>query len=379
MIAVLPLRRLRSRVVMPRLNHPDYVLLTAVLGLVSLGIVMVFNASYFAAQERAGDPLYFFSKHAFSIVLGGIVMAFLSQVRLEVFERAAVPALAISFLLLIAVLVPHVGVVRNGARRWLAVGGFSFQPAELARISVILYLAHSITRKQDRIRSLAFGVLPHLMIVGACCGLIILQPDFGSSAILGFTLLAMLWIGGVRSAHLGGLLALFVAAVVAAVIVSPYRMLRFTTFLDPWSDPRGPGFQLVQSFIAFGSGGLLGNGLGASRQKMFYLPEAHTDFILPVVGEELGLLGIVLVMALFFVVGLRGFRVAMRHPDAFGSLLAFGITASLMIAAVVNACVVLGLVPTKGLPMPFLSYGGTAMTFTLAEVGILASLSRTTG
>jgi len=375
----LPLREWRSRVVMPRLNHPDYALLSAVVGLVSLGIVMVFNASYFPAQERAGYPLYFFYKHLISIGFGVVLLAILSQVRLEVFERAAWPLLALAIILLAVVLVPGIGVVRNGARRWLALGGFSFQPAELAKIAVILYLATSIARKQQRMSSLVFGVMPHLLVVGVCAALIVRQPDFGSSAILSLTMLAMLYVGGVRSAHLGALGGLFVAAVIAAVIISPYRMVRFTTFLDPWSDPRGPGFQLVQSYIAFGSGGLVGAGLGASRQKMFYLPEAHTDFILPVVGEELGFLGIVLVVALFAIVGMRGFRIAMRHPDPFGSILAFGITANLMISAVVNACVVLGLLPTKGLPLPFLSYGGTAMIFTLAQVGILSSLSRTTG
>jgi len=375
----LPLRRWRSRFVMPRLNHPDYALLGAVLALVSLGIVMVFNASYFPAQERFGDPWYFFSKHLFSITVGAVMLTLLSQVRLEVFERIALPLLVLSLLLLVAVLVPGIGVVRGGARRWLTLGSFSFQPAELAKIAVILYLAQSITRKGERMATLTFGVLPHLLVVGLCSGLIVLQPDFGTSAIVALTMIAMLFVGGVRPGHLAGLFALFGVAVVAAVTISPYRMMRLVTFLDPWSDPRGPGFQLVQSFIAFGSGGLVGNGLGASRQKMFYLPEAHTDFILPVVGEELGFLGIVLVVVLFAFVGVRGFRVAMRHPDPFGSMLAFGITASLMISAVVNAGVVLGLLPTKGLPLPFLSYGGTAMMFTMAQVGILASLSRTTG
>jgi cell division protein FtsW len=378
-VTALPLRRLRSRVVMPRLNHPDYVLLGAALALVSLGIVMVFNASYFTAQERFGDAWYFFGKHVFSIVLGLTFLAVLSHVRLEVFERLAYPAIVLSLLMLCLVLIPGIGVVRGGARRWLAFGSFSFQPAELAKIGVILYLAVSITRKHERMGTLAYGVAPHLLIVGACSALVVLQPDFGTAAILALTLLAMLYVGGVRPAHLAALGSLFLPVLVTAVLVSPYRLVRFTTFLDPWNDPRGPGFQLVQSFIAFGAGGLAGNGLGASRQKMFYLPEAHTDFILPVVGEEFGFLGVAAVVLLFAVVGVRGFRVALRHPDAFGSLLAFGITASLMIAAVVNAGVVLGLLPTKGLPLPFLSYGGTAMLFTMAQVGILASLSRTTG
>lgn len=379
MTSALPLRRLRSRVVMPRLGHPDYTLLGAVLILVSLGIVMVFNASYFPAQEMFRDPYHFFGKHLFSIALGAVVLAALSQLRLEVFERLASPLLVVTLVLLVLVLIPGIGTVRGGARRWLTLGGFSFQPAELAKIAIVLYLAQSITRKGDRMTTLAFGVAPHLLVVGICCGLLILQPDFGTCAILASTLLAMLFVGGVRAVHLGGLFALAAGAAAFAIQLAPYRVERLTTFLDPWSNPRGPGFQLVQSFIAFGSGGLGGNGLGASRQKMFYLPEAHTDFILPVVGEELGFIGLLLVIGLLAIIGMRGFRIALRHPDPFGRLLAFGITSSLMLCAVVNAAVVLGLLPTKGLPMPFLSYGGTAMMFTLAQVGMLTSLSRTSG
>lgn len=379
MTTTLPLRRLRSRVVMPRLGHPDYALLGAVLALVCLGIVMVFDASYFPAQERYGDGAVFFRRHVGSIAVGTMVLVLVSRLRLEVFERLAHPLLLLSLFLLALIFVPGIGVERNFARRWISLGGFTFQPAEIAKTAVVLFLADSITRKGPRMGTLAIGILPHLLVVGLCCALVILQPDFGTCAILGLTMFAMLYAGGARTAHLGGLFALFGAAAAAAVAYSPYRMLRFMTFLDPWSEARGPGFQLTQSFIAFGSGGLVGNGLGAGRQKMFYLPEAHTDFILPVVGEELGFLGLVLVVALLAVVGLRGFRIALRHPDPFGRMLALGITANLMLCAVVNAGVVLGLLPTKGLPMPFLSYGGTAMTLTLAQVGILASLSRTSG
>lgn len=379
MTSALPLRRLRSRVVMPRLGRPDYTLLGAVLILVSLGIVMVFNASYFPGRELFRDPYHFFGKHLFSIALGAVVLAVLSHLRLEVFDRLAYPLLIASLVLLVLVLIPGIGTVRGGARRWLSLGGFSFQPAELAKIATALYLAHSITRKGDRMATLTYGVAPHLLVVGLFCGLLIRQPDFGTCAILACTMLAMLFVGGVRAAHLAGLFALAGGAAALAIAHEPYRLERLTTFLDPWSNPRGPGFQLVQSFIAFGSGGLGGKGLGASRQKMFYLPEAHTDFILPVVGEELGFIGLLLVIVLLAIIGMRGFRIALRHPDPFGKLLAFGITTSLMLCALVNAGVVLGLLPTKGLPMPFLSYGGTAMMFTLAQVGILASLSRTSG
>ena len=378
-MTTLPLQQLRTRVVMPRLNHPDFALLATTAALVGLGIVCVFNASYFFAQDRFGDPLFFFRKHLVAVAIGVVLLTIASQIRLELFERLANLLLLVSFILLIAVLIPGIGVVRGGARRWLDLGVVSFQPSELAKFAVIAYLARSITRKHACIHTVRDGLLPHLLVVGACSGLIVMQPDFGTATIMWIVLLMMLFVGGARPIHLGLLCTGLAGGVAAAIYSAPYRMTRVLAFLDPWKHSQDTAFQLVQSLIAFGSGGLIGNGLGASKQKMFFLPEAHNDFIFALIGEELGLAGALLVLVLFAVLGFRGFRVALRHPDSFGSLFAFGITASLLMGALVNVGVVLGLLPTKGLPLPFLSYGGSAMMGALAEVGILAALSRVTG
>jgi len=222
-------------------------------------------------------------------------------------------------------------------------------------------------------------VLPHLIVVGVCVLLVAAQPDFGTAVILVLLLVFMLWGGGARPAHLLGLVLAAAPVVGVALVHAPYRWRRILAFLDPWRYSRDIAFQLVQSLIAFGSGGVTGVGLGESQQKMFFLPEAHTDFIFALIGEELGVCGALLVLGLFAVVGVRGFRIAMRHPDSFGSMLAFGLTLVILLEAVVNVGVVVGLLPTKGLALPFLSYGGSALIGTLVQIGILAALSRMTG
>jgi cell division protein FtsW len=374
-----PFASLRQRVVMPRLNRPDLWLLIATALLTGLGIVMVFNASYFFAQDRYGDAYVFFRKQLFALGCGATLLLVISHVRLEWFERLAFPLMICALIALALVLVPGIGVTRGGARRWVGIGSFSFQPSEFAKIAVVLYLARSISRKRERMNQFAFGVLPHLMVVGLCALLIVRQPDFGTAAILVLVLVVMLFGGGARPSHLIGLALAVLPVVIGAVVYAPYRMRRILAFLDPWSYSQDIAFQLVQSLIAFGSGGLTGVGLGESQQKMFFLPEAHTDFLFALIGEELGVCGALLVLGLFAVVGMRGFRVAMRHPDPFASLLAFGITLVILLQAVVNVGVVVGLLPTKGLALPFLSYGGSALIGVLVQVGILSALSRMTG
>jgi cell division protein FtsW len=374
-----PLAALRQRVVMPRLNRPDLWLLIATFGLVGLGIVMVFNASYFYAQERYGDGFVFFRKQLFALGCGATLLLVISHIRLEWFERLAYPLILCTLATLVLVLIPGVGIARGGARRWIGIGPLSFQPSEFAKIAVVLYLARSMSRKRERMTQFAFGVLPHLIVVGLCALLIARQPDFGTAAILVLVLVLMLFGGGARPGHLLGLTLTVLPVVVLAILYAPYRMRRIMAFLDPWSYSKDIAFQLVQSLIAFGSGGLTGVGLGQSQQKMFFLPEAHTDFLFALIGEELGVFGALLVLALFAVVGMRGFRVALRHPDPFASLLAFGTTLVILLQAVVNVGVVVGLLPTKGLALPFLSYGGSALIGALVQVGILSALSRMTG
>jgi cell division protein FtsW len=283
-----------------------------------------------------------------------------------------------SVVALALVLIPGIGLERGGARRWLGLGGFSLQPSELTKLAVVLFLARALSRKRDQLRQIS-SVLSILAVVGLCAGLILLQPDFGTATILCALVYLMLFVAGAHPLHLAGLGVAGAAALGLLATLAEYRMRRLLCFLDPWADSQGCGFQLVQSLIAVGSGGATGVGLGQSRQKMFYLPEAHTDFIFSLVGEELGLVGALCVLALFGLIAVRGFRVASRHPDPFASLLAFGLTLMVVLSAVVNVGVVLGLLPTKGLPLPFVSYGGSALLGAMIAAGMLAALSRMTG
>jgi cell division protein FtsW len=363
---------------MPRLTRPDGWLLAAVAGLAGLGVVMVFNVSYFYAQAHYGDPFLFFRKHLVSLALGAVALFLASRLRLDLLERWANVLLLLNLAALLVVLIPGIGAERGGARRWLVAGGFSLQPSELTKLAIVLFLARWLSREREAVRRWS-GLFTPLAVVGAAAGLVLLQPDFGSAVIFAALLLLMLFVGGARAVHLLGLGAAGAAALGLLATVAEYRVRRLLCFLDPWQDSQGCGFQLVQSLIALGSGGVAGVGLGQSRQKMFFLPEAHTDFILALVGEELGLCGVLLVLLLFALIAARGFRIAARHPDSFARLLAFGLTLVVVLGAVVNVGVVLGLLPTKGLPLPFVSYGGSAMLGAMLSAGVLVALSRMTG
>jgi cell division protein FtsW len=357
---------------------PDPWLLLGVAALVGLGAIMVFNVSYFHGQEM-GDSMHFFRKHVTSIVLGIVAASITSRIPSERVRQIAYPLFAVAAVLLIAVLIPGLGVRRSGAQRWFPLGPLSFQPTEVAKFAVVLYLAASLVRKGERVRDFWFGVLPHCVMVGLVAGLSLLEPDFGTAALVTTLLLLMLFVGGARPLHLGMLFSAVLPGLVWVVVMEPYRLARVLTFLDYTKDPQGMGFQLLQSLISFGSGGVSGVGLGQSEQKMFFLPAAHTDFIFSVIGEEFGLVGAIVVVGLFVVVGARGLRIAARHPDPFASLLAFGTTVLIVLQGALNIGVVLGCLPTKGLALPFISYGGSAMMIVLAEVGVLLALAREAG
>jgi len=354
----------------------DKWMLFAVVCLLALGMTMVLSTSYLYAQERYGDGTYFFRKQLLAMGAGLLILIACSAAPPELFRRSAYPLLALSFIVLILVLVPGVGVTRGGARRWIALAGFAFQPSELAKLAMVFYLARSMAKKEPLMRSFSIGVLPHVIVSAAFGALLLLEPDFGTALILGMLLYLMLFVGGARVHHLlaTGLLALPV--VVYALTHAEYRVRRLLTFLDPWSDAAGSGFHIIQSLIAFGSGQLWGRGLGESRQKLFYLPEAHTDFVYSVVGEELGLWGAWAVLALFAVIILRGFRLTAKIEEPFDQYLAFGLTVLLGLQALIHMSVVMGLMPTKGLVLPFVSYGGSAMVTNLMAAGILLGLSR---
>lgn len=366
--------RLRSEQLRPVLRY-DPLLLAAVLVLLTFGVVMVYSASAVYAGARLGDPLWFFKRQASGALVGLAVLLSVMKMGYRRMETLAVPLALVSLGLLALVHVPGLGHVAGGARRWIQLGPLTFQPSELAKVALVLWLARSLARKQDRIRVFSVGFLPHLVMLGVFGVLLLLEPDFGTAVVLGAVTFALLFVAGAR---LTWLLAMAGAvAPVAAFLVwkSPYRIQRVLTFLDPWKDPRGHGYQTVESLLGFGAGGSMGVGLGASRQKLFFLPAAHTDFILSIVGEELGFAGVAAVLLLFAAIVWRGVKAAHASPDAFGCWAALGLTLLLGIEALVNAGMALALLPTKGMALPFLSYGMSSVIASCAAAGILLSVS----
>ena len=354
----------------------DKWLLLSIAGLLAVGITIVLSTSYLYSHERFADGTYFFRKQLIAAGIGLAALIACVLVPPAAYRRLAYPLLGFTLLVLVLVLIPGVGLVRGGARRWLALPGFAFQPAELAKLAMVFYLAHSMAKKEETIHTFGLGVLPHLIVGGIFLGVLLLEPDFGTALILAALLYLMLFIGGARFPHLlaTGLMALPV--LIYVMLKAEYRLRRLMTFWDPWREASGSGFQVIQSLIAFGSGQFLGRGLGESRQKLFYLPEAHTDFIYSVIGEELGLLGALTILGLFAVIILRGLRLTARIEEPFEQYLAFGLTVLLGLQALIHMGVVMGLMPTKGLVLPFISYGGSAMVINLMEAGILLGLSR---
>jgi len=358
----------------PPAEGPDVVLIAAVLALTGFGIVMVFSAGAAFAAKTHGDWTYFLKRE--SIYAGAGLAAFFIGSRLDysIFRRITYPLLLLAGVLLIAVL--KLGPNINGAVRWFRLGSLSFQPSELAKFALVLYLAVLLARKAEKVRDFSMGFLPPLIMTGLFMGLLLKQPDLGTAVIIGVTALGVMFVAGTRTSYI--LLSVLLAAPIGWKVFitgESWRMKRLLAFLYPWQYRRDTGYQLYESLISVGSGGVWGQGLGQGHQKLFFLPEAHTDFILAVVGEELGLIGMVGVLAAFSVLVWRGLRASMRARDPYGCYLAFGITCLFGLQAIVNMCVVLGLLPTKGLPLPFVSYGGTALVMSLFMASVLVNIS----
>jgi len=353
----------------------DYVLLIVALSLVGIGIVMVYSTSAILAADRFQDPYYFLKKQALYAGIGFVVMILMMFFPYEVLKRFAYPIFILSILFLVAVLIPGVGHRAGGSMRWLKIQSFSFQPSELAKLCLVIFLAYLLTKKEEKIRSFSFGFLPTIFLSGIVIALAVKEPDFGTGLFLTVMVFLLLFVSGARMIYV--LAAFLLAAPVAYYFLmnAGYRYKRLISFIRPWEDPTGTSFQIIQSFLSFGSGGLFGLGLGEGRQKLFFLPAPHTDFIFSIIGEELGLVGVVIVVLLFFILTLRGIQIALSLEDRFGAYLALGITLMISLQAVINMGVVLGLLPTKGLTLPLVSYGGTSLVANLAGVGILLHLS----
>lgn len=346
-----------------------------VLILMGIGIVMVFSSSSLIAVKRYDDGYYFLKKQAFFAFAGIILLLRFMRLDYRLLRDKVYPILGVSLVLLILVLIPGIGVKVGHARRWFRIYGFSFQPAELAKLAIIIFLAYSLEKKEKHIKSFSIGFLPHIALAGLLFCLILLQPDFGTAVMIALIVFVLLFAAGVRTSYLVGTGTVAACGFLMLILCTGYRLKRLLTFLDPWSNPRGAGYQITQSLLAFGSGGFWGMGLGNGRQKLFYLPEPHTDFILSVIGEELGLIGIFAILVLFFLLLNSGIMISLKARDLFGTYLGLGITSLIGIEAVVNMGVVMGLLPTKGSTLPFVSYGGTSLVIKLMCVGIMLNIA----
>ncbi|MFP2898168.1 putative lipid II flippase FtsW [Corallococcus sp. 4LFB] len=356
----------------------DPILLCAVLALVSLGLVMTYSASAVLAQDKLGDSLYFLKRQLSAAGLGLVAMAVAMKLGWRKLARLAYPLLLVAIVLLIAVAIPGIGTTAGGARRWIRLPGFSLQPAELAKFAWLVYLSYSLAKKREKVATFSIGFLPHLALCGILVLLCMLQPDFGSSVLLVFMLFVLLFAAGTKLSYLVGSVLLALPLAFVAIATSPYRMKRILAFLDPWAHRHDVGYQVAESLMSIGSGGITGLGLGDGRQKLFFLPEAHTDFIFSILGEELGLIGVGLLVVLYAVVLWRGIRAALAAGETFGTYLGLGISSIIAFQATVNMCVAMGLLPTKGLTLPFVSYGGTSLVVLMGSAGVLLSLSANT-
>ncbi len=353
----------------------DYALIIPTLLLLGFGLVAIYSSSSFLAAHRLGDGYYYLKRQAVFCLLGLCLLIFAKNIPSTVYRKLTYPLLLLSLVLLGLLFVPGVGVKVGGANRWLRFAFISFQPSELAKLSLAIYVAYSMAKKGPHMSFFSKGLFPHLFVAGTFITLILLQPDLGTAIITGCWLLILLFVGGVSIFQLLAVLILSTPIWLWLVWNADYRLKRWLTFISPWEDPQGLGFQIIHSFLAFGSGGIFGVGLGNSKQKLFYLPEPHTDFILSVIAEELGLVGLAVIIILFCILIMRGITVALNARDLYSSYLAMGLTCFIGLQVLVNMGVVMGLLPTKGLPLPLISYGGSSLVINLLSIGILLSVS----
>ncbi|HEX6311345.1 MAG TPA: putative lipid II flippase FtsW [Acidimicrobiia bacterium] len=354
-----------------------YMVLLVTVGVLNIvGVVMVLSASSVASLTNYGSAWYFFQRQLLWTVLGCVAFAVTARIDYHAWRRWVLPLLVVSVVLLVLVLVPGIGIYVGGSRRWLGSGFFRFQPTELAKLALLVFSADVLTRRADDVYDWRRVLRPVLLVFGVTALLVLREPDMDSTVVLALIVGTVLVVGGVRLRHLAVLGGAGVLAAAVLAVAEPYRRARVFTYLHPWTDPSNTGYQVSQSLIALGSGGWTGVGLGAGRSKWLFLPNAHTDFIFAIIGEELGILGCLLVVGLFVAFAVLGTRIAARAPDRFGMLLAAGITVWVVGQAAINIGGVVGLLPVSGIPLPFVSFGGSALVFTMAAAGLLGSVAR---
>lgn len=368
---------LASRLRGARAGRPDYLILVAALALTAVGLLAVYSASFAIGLSDYHNPNYFIVKQIVATVIGLVLMAVFANIDYRLLQRFSPLIMLVSLLSLLVVLIPHVGVNSNGANRWIALGPLPpLEPSEFAKLAMIIYIAAWLSAKGEQIQKFELGLVPFVMMVGLVGGLILLEPDMGTALVITLTTATMFFVAGASLRHVVTLTLAGLLGGTLLIAVVGYRSSRLLVFLNPERDPAGAGFHIIQLLIALGSGGLGGLGLGASRQKFFYVPGAHTDGIFAIIGEEAGLIGGVLVIALFAFLVYRGFRAAFHAQDQFASLLAIGITCWIGYEAVVNIGGITRSMPMTGIPLPFVSYGGSALMMILAATGVLLSVTR---
>jgi cell division protein FtsW len=354
-------------------------ILLAVTALVLIGLLMIYSSTVVIATRKFGNGFIYLRNQIFTACVSAAAMAVIFRLDYRRFRSVVYLLMGLSLVLLLAVFIPGIGREVNGAKRWIQVWPSRFQPSEFAKLVMVIFLADYMDRFSGRMREFRYGIAIPVGIMVVFQLILIKQPDFGAVMSLGILTVGLLVLGGARLSHVGMLVLAALPAVFALVVSSPYRLRRIMCFTDPWREPFDCGFQLIQSFIAFGNGGILGLGLGGSRQKLYFLPEVHTDFIFSIIGEELGLVGALAVMGLFVWLVAKGLKVASRASDAYSYYLALGLTMMIGVQALVNFAVSTGLMPTKGLPLPFVSYGGSALLVNMMAAGILAGISTRNG
>jgi cell division protein FtsW len=356
----------------------DIVILAVTIILLSIGVTMVHSASSVVSMQKFNDGFFYAKRQVLWAGLGVVLMFIMANYDYHNLRKWA-PKIAIaSFIFITVVLIPGVGSIRGGSRAWLGIGSFGIQPSEFAKLGLVIFLAHYLADAKDKMHSFRKGFVPPLLLSLLAVGLIMLEPDLGQSVVIMGTTLILLFAAGARMSHLSLIAGAGLVGFAGLVAAAPYRMQRILSFLDPWKDPLGSGYQIIQSLFALGSGGLLGLGLGQSRQKYLYLPEPQTDFVFSILGEELGFLGGATVLALFAVLVWRGFRTALLATDEFGALLASGITGMIAVQVLINIGVVTGSIPATGITLPLISYGGSSLTLMLTGLGIVLNISRQT-
>ncbi len=344
--------------------------------LIVFGIIMIYSSSSIWAEYKFNDAFKYVKNQALFAFIGTFLMIIISKIDYKFYYNKASQIFLISIILLVLVLIPGIGSVRNGSRSWFGIGSFGVQPSEFAKLSLIILASKYLTKSNKFVKDIKKGVIPILALLFLVFGLIMLQPDFGTGMIIVVSILSLLYIAGVNIKFFIGLGLLGVIGITFLILIAPYRMDRITSFVDPWNDPLGTGFQIIQSLYAIGPGGLLGMGFLKSRQKQFYLPEPQTDFIFSIISEEFGVLGVVIVTSLFVSILYLGIKIALNSKDSFAKYLAFGLLFQMLIQAVMNLAVVIGLIPVTGVTLPFLSYGGSSLLISMVSIGIILSIAR---